>query len=484
LELALGDHETGTSRAVLEALKYHCDRELSYESEQCHGAVDGAFGRRRLAFLLPATHTLRRMALQRRVLSEALAKARAEGLQESLRLGGEIVRARAARLSDNRRRVFVFLSPHLNNSGAPLILMRIVDEFASRYGRESVRLLAPPSIAEPHEHAEVGGVKVERAAKVLSPILVRLQLALRKDDFVLMNTAAVLRNYLEVVLDSVQTGSLSHAHWYIHESVDLLPVVAPFLLQSDTRSRIGGLMAQGQLTILVPSKKVKAEYDALFGNAQTRVLPFKMVADTHHMASLPADHYSSLRFLMSGKPTDGNKGHIVALAAFHEFMKAHHETDPDTYRPFTLTLVGMTDDYISQQILSTGSTVLGERLKAFSVVPHEKSLEITRGCNAVICCSFTETGPLYVIEGMSCGHIVLRNNAGGIEEQLDDGVNGFRIDSTDITQFAGVLARMLNKRTMADSRLHAMGRASQELVARLVIPSYVDALELAHDAKD
>jgi hypothetical protein len=40
---------------------------------------------------------------------------------------------------------------------------------------------------------------------------------------------------------------------------------------------------------------------------------------------------------------------------------------------------------------------------------------------------------------------------------------------------------MLNKRTMPDSRLQTMGRASQELVARLLIPSYVDALEQARD---
>ena len=69
-----------------------------------------------------------------------------------------------------------------------------------------------------------------------------------------------------------------------------------------------------------------------------------------------------------------------------------------------------------------------------------------------------------------------------MEEQLDDGVNGFRIDSTDIKQFAGILARVLDKRTMPDSRLQAMGRASQRLVARLLIPSYVDALEQARDA--
>ena len=86
------------------------------------------------------------------------------------------------------------------------------------------------------------------------------------------------------------------------------------------------------------------------------------------------------------------------------------------------------------------------------------------------------------MEGMCSGHIVLRNRGGGMEEQLDDGVNGFRIDSTDIRQFARVLERVLNKRTMPDSRLEAMGRASQELADRLLIPSYVDALEQARDA--
>ena len=82
---------------------------------------------------------------------------------------------------------------------------------------------------------------------------------------------------------------------------------------------------------------------------------------------------------------------------------------------------------------------------------------------------------MYVLEGMLCGHVVLRNDVGGMEEQLDDGVNGFRIDSTDIRQFAGVLARMLDKHAIPDSLLQAMGRASQELVPRLLIPSYAEA---------
>ena len=160
-------------------------------------------------------------------------------------------------------------------------------------------------------------------------------------------------------------------------------------------------------------------------------------------------------------------------------LRSSTNEKPEEYRDFTLTMVGMTDDYVAKQIRTIGSTLLGERLKIVPEVAHDEALEITRRCNAVICCSFNEALPLYVIEGMRMGHVVLRNDAGGMEEQLDEGVNGFRIDSRDVKQFASVLEVVLNRKTMSDSRLQAMGRASQEMITNLLIDSYVDALELA-----
>jgi len=350
--------------------------------------------------------------------------------------------------------------------------MEVVDEFADRPG--SVRLMSPSIVPEMRERAEARGVRIERTAAVMGPTLVGLQLALQRNDFVLLNTIAVLRNYQEFILHSLQSGKLAHAYWYIHEDIDQVPRAAPFLLEPDFKSLVSRLVDQGRLTLLVPSRKVKAQYDAFFGTDRTQLLRFKIDADAG--AVRPASDYSTLRFLLSGSPTDGRKGHMIALAAFHEFLRTHYETDPDSYRPFTLTLVGMTDDLIGQQISSVGSSVLGEHLEVLPGVPHRKSLEITRACNAVICCSFNEALPLYVLEGMSTGHIVLRNDAGGLEEQLDETVNGFRIDSSDVKQFAGVLEVVLNKHSMTDQRLQAMGRASQEMVAGLRISSYADAL--------
>lgn len=406
------------------------------------------------------------------MLTALLTKARERGIEESLQLGGDIVRAR---LATRRKRTFVFVSPPLSNTGAPQLLIQVVDEFADRYGSKSVRLLAPRTALDPSERVDVG-VRVERTAEVMGQGLVRLQMALNKDDFVLLNTVAVSRNYLSFVLNSLESGRLRHAYWYVHEDVAQLPALAPFLFQSGFQSLIRRLMVESRLTLLVPSTKTKAEYDDLFGTETTGVLPFRIDEARPGAVQRSPHDYASLRFLISGKPTDGRKGHMIVLAAFHEFMKAYYDCEPGLYRPFTLTLLGMTDDYVAEQIRSIGSNILGDRLESIPPVPHQTALEITHACNAVICSSFNETGPLYVVEGMRAGHIVLRNDA-GMSEQLDEGVNGFRIDSRDITQFARVLEGVLNTTTMSDERLQAMGRASQEIVCRLGISSYVGALE-------
>ena len=366
-----------------------------------------------------------------------LAKAREKGVEESLRLGSDAVHATIRRFSRDGGDVSIFLSPPMDNSGAPHVLMDVVDEFARRPG--TVRLLSPVIPPELRERAYVCGAKVERAAAVMGPTLVGLQLALRKRDFLLMNTVAVPTNYREFVLDALGSGKLAHAYWYIHEDTDQLPGLAPSFLAPDFQARVRRLVEQGRLTLLVPSRSVKAQYDALLNTDMTRVLPYKITLDDDRGPLRPASDYSTVRFLLSGKPTDGRKGHMIALAAFHEFLRSHYEKQPSAYRPFTVTLVGITDDFIGEQIRAIGASTLGERLQAVPTVSHARALEITRACNAVICCSFNEALPVYVIEGMAMGHIVLRNDAGGMEEQLSEGVNGFRIDSRDVTQFAACL---------------------------------------------
>ena len=218
-----------------------------------------------------------------------LAKAHENGLGESLRLGRDIAWTRVARLSRRDAPSSIFLSPPIGNSGAPQILLQVVDEFAERYGSKSVRVLSPRVLPEMRSRLSASEVRVERAVAAMGPTLVGLQLALRKNDFVLMNTVGVLRNYQTFLFASLRAERLAHAYWYIHEDIDQLSVVAPFLLQSDVRSLIGQLVEQDRLTLLVPSHKVKTQYDEFFGTEKTRLLPFKSDLDNRYSISRPAE---------------------------------------------------------------------------------------------------------------------------------------------------------------------------------------------------
>lgn len=192
------------------------------------------------------------------------------------------------------------------------------------------------------------------------------------------------------------------------------------------------------------------------------------------------DEYHTVNFLLSGTPSDGRKGQLLALSAFQEFIKTAYADNPGAYRDFTLHLVAIGDDYISQQIRWIGESVMPKHLALYPTLPREKALEITAKCNAVICCSLNETFGLYIAEGMFMGHVVLRNDSAGVDEQLRDSVNGYFIDHTNIIQFAAIIEKLLNRHTTPDEVLHAMGQASQHIIGAYSQHNYLSQIEHLH----
>jgi N-acetyl-alpha-D-glucosaminyl L-malate synthase BshA len=57
-----------------------------------------------------------------------------------------------------------------------------------------------------------------------------------------------------------------------------------------------------------------------------------------------------------------------------------------------------------------------------SDIPH-----LLGGSDVVVLCSETESAPLTLLEGMSCGLPVIATEIGGIPEIVDDGVNGYLV---------------------------------------------------------
>ncbi len=414
-----------------------------------------------------------------RFVPKAFSYARTKGLKQSAKLGLSTIRNQAnSRVRPNHKQ-YICLSNHLDNSGAPVVLLQVVQDLINKKPsiRRHVRVLAPAATKNRQKDLRNMGVRLEKAAHGLGGPLTGLQLSLRHNDFVLLNTVAVFDNYRSYIFNLLGAGRLKHAYWFIHEDVQQTKVVAPQLYAKENIERIHRLTEEGKLTILVPSKRVKEEYDKLFRTDKIEHVDLRIDVDEKYLAPKPAPVYSELSFLLMGTAADGRKGQLIALPAFQQFLLKYRESNPDQYRDFSVHFVGVNEDYISQQIKSVGHAVLGKRLHIHPSIPKAEAMEVTAACNAVICCSLNETFALYVAEGMAMGHVVLRNNSAGIDEQLKDGVNGYFIDSEDIKQFADVIEKLLNKNT-TDKQLMQMGMESQRMADKFLTQNYADHIKL------
>jgi glycosyltransferase involved in cell wall biosynthesis len=308
--------------------------------------------------------------------------------------------------------------------------------------------------------------------------LTAAQLALRSSDFVFMNTVAIYDNYREVAMNMLAHNRISNLHWFIHEDEEQLKVVKPILEKNRERKRISKFVNNGRLIIYVPSLRVKKFYDQLLKTDRVKNIPLNVDVPQKFRRVRLTKEYSKLNFYISGTPSDGRKGQLIALAAFNEFRLKYAAKNPSKYRDYSLHLVSIKDDYISQQIKSIGKSTLGDKLRLYPPVPREEALGIAADCNVVICCSLNETFALYVAEGMLMGHIVLRNDTAGKDEQLVDGKNGFLI-SDDISQFSKTIERLLNK-SMTTEELQKMGTYSQKLMKSYSDNNYLDHFKVSN----
>lgn len=411
------------------------------------------------------------------VSADTFSKIRQKGIRRSMKLAGSIAKTQITQSlrSVDGQPQYVFISHPINNTGAPIVLLQMVEEFVQKYGSNRVRVIAPGVEEEQEKYLKKLGITVEKAAAGMSLHFVRAQLALKKNDFVIMNTIAIYDNYRDFILLWLKTGRLKHAYWFIHEDTAQIPVIHKEFLEKKNIHHIQKLTKSNQLTLLFPSKRTELEYIKLLEipASATKTVGLHVDVDDSYKKAPTEAGFASVDFLISGTPSDGRKGQMLALMAFYRFLKDHFEASPSSYRPFKLHLVAIGDDYLSQQIKWISQSVLQKHVVLYPSLPKNKALEVTAGCNAVICCSLNETFGLYVAEGMQMGHIVLRNNSAGMDEQLRDGKNGYFIDHTDIEKFTKVIEKILNKKKTSNKDLQKMGITSQKMIRAYGENSYL-----------
>ena len=415
-----------------------------------------------------------------RLIKKGVAYAQKYGLMHTARLTRKKIEPHLpfSLPAKKRPKQYVFVSHPINNSGAPLVLLQMIDETITKHGGRNVRLIAPHIDSVHLRRLRTSGVRVEHATAAHSDEIIRLQLTLDKHDFLLINTLAVSVNYLRFVLGALESGTLAQAYWFVHEDISQLGPLKSELLDENFKARVQRLVNAGNLRILVPSERVRTDYNELLGTTAVTTLPYRVDVPDQFKVDKKASDYQSLNFLLSGAATDGRKGQFIAVSAFYTFLKEHYEKAPADYRPFKLELIAIGEDFISQQVKSLATQLLGaEHVAVYPPMAREQALDITAGCNAVICCSLNETFAIYVAEGMLMGHVVLRNGSAGMEEQLEEGKNGYYINEQDIRQFAGVLEKLLNKKQTSNEQLQKMGQRSMRLIKPFAKNTYLDKID-------
>lgn len=409
-------------------------------------------------------------------LKSYVRKAKAKGVWRSIKFMLDIiktqVRSKASVLKKPCKKAF-FLSHPIDNTGAPLVLIEIANDFAEKFGNKNIHIVAPGIKKHLFNQLASKNYKIHKMAMGIGGRIIQSNLDIRPDDFVLMNTVAVYPNYKNYLFWMLESHRLKEATWFIHED-------KPKIRFTDKNEllRVKELIRQNKLHIVVPSVQTAEEYNAFFKTNKIKSALLKVDVPAKYKIKRNIKDFDTIRFFVSGTPSDGRKGQLLLLAALQYFESNYKNKSPNQFRPYTLDLVAIEDDYISEQIKAIGAAILGDRLHTYPKVTLERSLEITSKCNITICPSLNETFALFVAEGMQMGHVILRNHSSGWQEQMCNGKNGFLFDDLNIKDLAKKISLVLDRKTSSDTLLK-MGLESQRIAQKFVRSNYFD--QICHD---
>ncbi len=422
-----------------------------------------------------SSHKLRKVAGRAQSLA---ARAKQKGIMRSARFAASMVKAQAKAVLNtdkkNAKPKAVFLSHPIDHTGAPLVLIDVINDFGKTMPHKDIHLVAPAIERKLLNPLLASGYKIHKMADGIGGRIIQAGLQINPNDFVLMNTLALYSNYKNYLYWMLETGRLNKAHWFIHEDT-------PKNRFGDKRevAKIERLVNDNKLNIVVPSIQTAKEYNEFFNTNRIKPVTLRVDIAAKLKVERKASDFNTIRFFISGIPLDGRKGQLLFISALQLFEARYRAANPQNYREYTLDLVAIGKDYVSEQITTIGRSVMGKNLHIHPIVDRNTALDIANKCNVTVCSSLNETFALYVAEGMLMGHPILRNTTSGWQEQIVDGANGFKFDTLKIDELAAAIERILNK-SLNGKELVRMSSESQKIASTFSKADYYQQI-LAKD---
>lgn len=365
-------------------------------------------------------------------------------------------------ITEKRKKAVVFISHQLDTTGAPHVLLDLVKEFTN--SNKNVPIVF-------HSYNPTTPENILKLNKL--GITPRIHMShdtrpkFAKNDVVVMNTVAFSDSVKDAVFAALESGLVKKVLWYIHEDEPSI------IFGMSETNRIKKLLKSDKMTMFVLAERTRKAYIKHFGETKNIIdQPYKLTIDKNRHITRSTKDFDVLRFVLPGMVGDGRKGQLPLLYAFIEFKKRYYDVHPDKYRDFNLMYVGLGNDFLSRQIIKHSSKGLGDKFEYYKAMSHEKCLDEIANSNITLCYSMRESLPLFVYEGMTAGHVLLRNDCSGLEEQLIDGKNGYLLDSTDFEQVIQVIEKIANKTTTSNKMLVGMSNESRKIAKEAESTSY------------
>lgn len=364
---------------------------------------------------------------------------------------------------ENRNGRVVFVSHQLDTTGAPHVLLDLVREFQQQ--NKDI-----PIDFHTFNPATRGNIATLNNLGITPRLHISRDVRLKfaKDDVVVLNTVAFSDSVKDSVFSAAETGQIKKIIWYVHEDEP------KYIFSQVEAARIKRLLRTDKIIIFVLAQDTRTAYVNFFGETNNIIdQPYKLSIDKKRHISRKENDFDELNFILPGMVGDGRKGQLPLLYAFIEFKKRYYDLAPEQYRDFSLTYIGLGDDFLSRQLLKHTAKGLGDKFNSYKALTHEECLDKIADANLTLCYSMRESLPLFVYEGMSAGHPILRNDCSGLQEQLVEGKNGngFLLASDDFESLIQTIEKVINKKT-TNTQLLGMSEKSREIAHEMELNTY------------
>lgn len=357
-------------------------------------------------------------------------------------------------------RALLFLH-QLDYSGSPLVATELAINLANRLQEFNLAKILIFSFGK--IDSRLAESLIEKGIAVI-PIEGTHVPRIVKTDLVIINGLAHNENFFLKIIE--QSQSMVRAPIIlVHEDRPLVH------LEQRTLNKIGHALNMGRIRIISPSLGTTRNLQKSLKSNLIETKPYSI----NQYPICEKNFEEVLNIHLTGSTHDFRKNQHFALILV-SLIEQQIKIRQSQFRKIHLTLIGVNQDTAYGKSIHNLASSMKNYVSIYPPKTKEETIEIIKRCNTVLCISEYEALPLFVSESMTMGHIVLRNNCSGVDEQLLDGQNGLLLDLSNLHEASEKILTLLDKHKTSNAQLEEMSNESKRLVAPMLVADSLDFL--------